>query len=141
MRLRLLTGLRGRDTLQSHQFMTHKTCKKHPKYRARQKPRVLCRDCWEMYWAVKHLQEVLLGRNRKELEFEFFLNRTGIEPKNKPVPHVTWEQINRYLTLDELTNFNQWIQGQTTLREGPYLWDVRRWFEQGMKTEQGADWD
>jgi hypothetical protein len=58
---------------------------------------------------------------------------------------VTFEQIEKYHTKEEVQNFNKWITGQTCsiYKDKPliYSWDYERWVRQGMKISQGKDWD
>jgi len=58
-----------------------------------------------------------------------------------PIPHHRWNDIRDALTPNQWKTFEQWMQGQTCIEQGCYAWDFQRWVKQGMKSEQGKDWD
>ena len=54
---------------------------------------------------------------------------------------VDIEEMQSKLTPEQFKAFSEWMCGQTMSEHGIYPWDIDRWIKQGMKTEQGADWD
>lgn len=59
---------------------------------------------------------------------------------------VTDELVQKYHTPEDVSKFNKWMRGQTSLcmsdgKAGIYSWDYERWLSQGKKTQQGEDWD
>jgi len=71
---------------------------------------------------------------------------TELKCYQDPVPHYRWVDIQKTLTDREKTAFRRWMTGQTCCQSseggtGVYKWDYERWLSQGMKSEQGRDWD
>ncbi len=60
---------------------------------------------------------------------------------------VTYAQIRKYHTPEEVEHFYKWMRGQTMMmlkggESGIYTWDYERWLREGCKTEQNANtWD
>ncbi|MFA5234763.1 MAG: hypothetical protein WC390_10220 [Sulfurimonas sp.] len=63
--------------------------------------------------------------------------------------YITFDQVEKYHSADEIDNFTKWMTGQTgscVEENGEMVMviftdDYERWLRQGKQTEQGADWD
>jgi len=60
--------------------------------------------------------------------------------------YVTFAQVKEHHTEWEYLKFLEWMNGQTMgmAKDGTgviYCCDYDRWVREGMKTEQGANWD
>ena len=55
----------------------------------------------------------------------------GVDALYKPyeIAHVTWEQIGELMDEEEHKRFNEWISGQTVIRQGCYPHDLERFLE------------
>lgn len=63
-----------------------------------------------------------------------------------PQPHISVEDLKLHMPGELKADFSAWLVGQTVIQRqdgyiGVYRWDFDRWVEEGMKKDQGANWD
>jgi len=63
-------------------------------------------------------------------------------PYDDHVMHtVTSEMVKEAHTEEEYDNFSKFMNGQTQCGAGIYAWDYERWIHEGMRNQQGSNWD
>jgi len=99
----------------------------------------------DLFVCVKKALEALIKEN--------LLSTRRIPPEefkedvDSSIPYITFEMIEKYHTKEEVERFRKFMTGQTVTGVGKdnecgiFVCDYERWINEGMKSQQGFNWD